>query len=310
MYGGGLKPSDPRRFLIEAMVGGMQADGHIEKSELEIFERNLQDHELFAGLNRKVTAELVEMANESIKFAGGAMQRVETIARGLPSRTHRMAAYAVAAEICFADGETSEERLYLEALKLALGLDDEEAAALKEAARRDKGMAEVEDRTRSMRQLMTKFIDCMAIMAVYDGVVTDKERAAVIGCVKTIADMAVLSDDEIAMTVDDALRKINEKDIENELFNMADNIPTRTDRYWAAVYMMVVALADNYTNWRHLSIFTDIKEIFALSEATMDKAMETAKQTPIGKRIMFQQTAEKNADFDRKQAELAKTHAR
>jgi tellurite resistance protein len=287
MYGGGLRPSDPRRFLIEAMVCGMWADGKVEKSELDILERNLQDHELFSGLSRVTTTELIEMANESIDFAGGPMERVDAIARGLAARTHRMAAYAVACEICFADGETSEERIYLEKLRKALLLEDDEATSLKEAARRGKGMVEVEDRTRAMRQLMPRFIEAMAIMAMADGVVTEDERTVMIGVLRTVGDMAVLSDDEIADAVDRSFSKINEKEIDREVGELSRNLRSRSDRYWAVVYMMVIAIADGFQNWHHVWILPLVKDAFGFSDGDMDKAMDTARQTPVAKKMIL-----------------------
>jgi tellurite resistance protein len=284
MYGGGLRPSDPRRFLIEAMVCGMWADGKVEQSELEILERNLQDHELFSGLSRATTTELIEMANESIDFSGGPMERVDAIAKGLAARTHRMAAYAVACEICYADGETSEERIYLEKLRRALLLEDDEATALKEAARRGKGMVEVEDRTRAMRQVMPRFIEAMAIMAMADGVVTEEERTVMLGVLRTIGDMAVLTDDEMADAVDRSFSKINEKEIDREVHELGRNLRAKSDRYWAMVYMMVIAVADGFTNWRHVWVLPLAKDSFDFSDADMDKAMETARTTPVAKK--------------------------
>jgi tellurite resistance protein len=287
MYGGGLRPSDPRRFLIEAMVCAMWADGHVEKSELEILERNLQDHELFSGLPRMTTTELIEIANDAIDFAGGAMERVEAIGRGLSSRAHRMAAYAVACEICFADGETSEERIYLEKLRRSLQLEEDEAHALKEAARRGKGMVEVEDRTRAMRQTMPRFIEAMAIMAMADGVVTEEERTSMLGVLRTVGDMAVLTEDELGEAVDRAFSRINEESIDNEVNELAGKLRSPSDRYWATVYMMIIAIADGYQNWRHVWLLSNVMVAFDFSEEQMERAMQTAKQSPPAKKMIL-----------------------
>src|SRR5262245_33792056 len=112
MYGGALKPRDPRRWIIEAMVAAIQADGVVEQAELDVLERNLQEHELFSSMRRDMVKELIDMANESIKYAGGSSARCEYIARGLPARTHRLMAYATACEIVYANGENSAERVF------------------------------------------------------------------------------------------------------------------------------------------------------------------------------------------------------
>ena len=45
--GGGLRPNDPRRFLVEAMVGAMTADGHADPRELQMMQKIIAEHELF-----------------------------------------------------------------------------------------------------------------------------------------------------------------------------------------------------------------------------------------------------------------------
>src|SRR5262245_57060663 len=113
MYGGSLKPNDPRRFLVESIVGMMQADGVITQDELDALDRNLQEHEVFGGLTPDLTKILIDMAKESIAFAGSPRRRVPYMAKGLPSRSHRMAAYAVACEVGLADELSPVEELYL-----------------------------------------------------------------------------------------------------------------------------------------------------------------------------------------------------
>src|SRR5688572_20215838 len=145
MYGGTLKPGDPRRFILEAIMGAVQADGVIAKEELVVLEESLQEHEIFAGLNQSVTRVLIEIAQESMAFAGGPMRRIPYMARGLPARRHRMAAYAVACEIILADGPDPAlaEATYLDLLRKWFLLGDHEANVIFEAARKRKSMSVV-----------------------------------------------------------------------------------------------------------------------------------------------------------------------
>ena len=50
LLGGSLKPNDPRRFLIEAMVGAMSADGKIDETETAMMEHQIATHPLFQGI--------------------------------------------------------------------------------------------------------------------------------------------------------------------------------------------------------------------------------------------------------------------
>jgi hypothetical protein len=52
------------------------------------------------------------------------------------------------------------------------------------------------------------------------------------------------------------------------------------DRYWTAVYMMIVALADGKSDWREVEFLEQTRTTFGLSDYQMDAAMDTARQFP------------------------------
>jgi tellurite resistance protein len=281
MYGGTLRPSDPRRFLIEAIVGAMYADGVVQKAELEVMERNLQDHEMFAGLGQDIVSMLVEMARESMELAGGCLRRLPSIAKGLSGRSHRMAAYAVACEVAFSDGQSAEEVAYLNELRRVLLLGDGEAREIWDAAQRGRGMQKVEELTRDVQSILPWYLECMALVATMDGTVTESERNAVRGVLRHMGDMAALEDRQREEMVGIAFRRIEGKDPEAELRSVAAAFRASSDRYWAAIYMMVVAVAEGYTNWRQIWLLGTAQEILGLSDADMDRAMATAKTFPV-----------------------------
>ncbi len=285
MYGGSLRPHDPRRFLIEAMVAAIQADGVVAQEELDVLEASLQEHEMFAGLKPDITRVLIEMAGDSIAFAGGVMRRVPYMAKNLPSRSHRMAAYAVACEIVLADDPVpaEAEQEYLDYLKTWFLLGEEEAKAIFQAAGRRRGMAEVEERTRQMQGVMPYNIEGMALMACADGNVSSAERQALRGVLRNIGDTAVLGDNELEDLIEDAFRKVEGKDGDREIVRIANGMETPSDRYWAAVYMMILALADGHRDWRQVWLLGSAQEALKLTDDDMDRAWSTAKLFPIVK---------------------------
>src|SRR3954467_15652755 len=97
LLGGGLRPNDPRRFLIEAMIGAMNADGVVDPRETEAVERQIPSHPLFHGLGPVAARTLIELSNDAIRFAGNAFGRAPAIAKGLPARIHRLPAAGRAA---------------------------------------------------------------------------------------------------------------------------------------------------------------------------------------------------------------------
>lgn len=281
MFSGKAKKDDPRRFLIEAMLGAMEADGEVLNEEMEVLQKNLEEHELFDGLSGEETARLVDMAADAIRDAGGGHKRVHDLAKGLPSRGHRLTAYAMACEVCVSDAELPESEIkYLEALQEALELDTDEAQELFEGARGKSGLMTLEEKTAKMRELMPRFVDCMALMAAADGEVHAEERVGIRAVLRNIPDMAVLTNDELDSAINDSLERVEGKAVDKELATIAETITNGSDRYWTTVYMMIIALADGKTDWREVAFLKTAETTFELTDHQMDRAMETARLFP------------------------------
>ena len=145
MFGGGVSEDDPRRFLIEAMLGAMGADGDITDEEMDTLSRTLEEHELFRDISKDARGRLIDIAADALRDAGDGVKRVSAIAKGLKGRTHNLMAYAMACEICVADGEIPESEIrYLDALQRAVDLDDETAKDIFEGVRENSGLQTIE----------------------------------------------------------------------------------------------------------------------------------------------------------------------
>ena len=281
MFSGEITSEDPRRFIIESMLGAMEADGDVTEDEMNVLERNLEEHELFDGLTSDERSRLVDLAADAIREGGGGRKRAEAIAKGLPSRGHRLTAYAMACQVCVSDADLPEAEInYLDALQKALGIDDGEARELFEAARLQSGLRTVEEKASAMREMMPWFVECMALMAAADGEVHEDELIGVRAVLRNIPDMAVLSRDELDGAITSAFAKFKGKEIGDELQKIADHIKAQPDRYWTTVYMMIIARSDGRTDWREVRFLQLAKKYFSLSDGAMDQAMETASMFP------------------------------
>ncbi len=281
MFSGDVTAEDPRRFVMETMLAAMEADSDVTEEEMEVFERNLEEHELFSGLTSDARSRLVDIAADAIRDAGGGLLRVGAVAMGLPSRGHRLTAYAMAVEVCVSDADLPEAEIaYLEALQKALALGDEEARALFEGARQKSGLKTVEERAAAMRKLMPRFVDSMALMAIADGKVRREERAGVRAVLRNIPDTAVLTREELDEAIQDSFDRVEGVDIEEALGQIAGAIREPSDRYWTMVYMMIVGRSDQRSDWREVRCLDHARQHFALSDSQMDHAMKTASQFP------------------------------
>ena len=281
MFSGEITSDDPRRFIIEAMLGAMEADGDVTEEEMNVLEHNLEEHELWSGLTSAERSRLVDLAADAIREGGGGRKRAEAIAKGLPSRGHRLTAYAMACQVCVSDADLPEAEInYLDDLQRALGVSDEEARDLFESARARSGLKTVEEKASAMREMMPWFVECMALMAAADGEVHEDEMAGVRTVLRNIPDMAVLSRDELDGAISRSFERIRGKEVNDELEKIASHITGQTDRYWTTVYMMIIARADGRTDWREVRFLQQAKKHFALGDVAMDQAMETASMFP------------------------------
>jgi uncharacterized tellurite resistance protein B-like protein len=281
MFSGRVKTDDPRRYLIEAMLGAMEADGDVTEEEMATLQGNLESHELFQGLTGEEVQRFTDLAADAIRDAGGGRNRLNDIAKGLPGRSQRLAAYALACEICVADRDLAEAEIdFLDEMQSKLGLDEKEAKEVFEAARQHSGLLTLEEKTTKMKSLMPRFVECMALMAMADGEVHHEERLGIRAVLRNIPDMAVLTPEELEGAIDKALSGVDGKDPAGELGAIAKVIELPADRYWTTVYMMIVALADGKSDWREVKFLEAIKKSFELTDYQMDVAMDTARQFP------------------------------
>ena len=258
MFSGEITSEDPRRFIIESMLGAMEADGDVNEEEMNLLERTLEEHQLFNGLTTADRSRLVDLAADAIREGGGGRKRAEAIAKGLPSRGHRLTAYAMACEVCVSDADLPEAEInYLDELQRALGLEDSDAHELFESVRKQSGLKTVEEKASAMREMMPWFVECMALMAAADGEVHEDEMAGVRTVLRNIPDMAVLSRDELDAAIATSFDRIKGKEVGEELEKIASHITSPADRYWTTVYMMIIARSDGRTDWREVAAISE-----------------------------------------------------
>ena len=282
LLGGGLKPNDPRRFLIEAMIGAMNSDGTVDARETAAVERQLTSHPLFQGLAGTAARTLIEMSNDAIRFAGSAIGRVPAIAKGLPARIHRLAAFGMAAEVAAADLELADgEREFLEALRIALRIAPLESEALIESARVGRLTDHLEDRYHRIRSLVPVAAEVFALRAIGRGASNDDQRFRIADFFTAIPDL-VLAKDELDGVLYQAFRKPRAADAQvfGELASVAHSLPDPVDRYWIMVYTLVAEPRDAVANWRVIPFTGVMQHAFQIVDTDMELAVVDALTFP------------------------------
>ena len=278
LFGGSLRPNDARRFLIEAMVGAMTADGAIDPRELAQMERTIREHPLFAGLGDAAAHTLIELSTDAIQFAGSANSRAPAIAKGLPARIHRLAAYGMAAEIAVADDELAEGELsFLEALRLALRVAPLEAESIVAAARSGQLAAYVDDRYLRIKSMISVAAEIFALRALAAAKATDEHRFAVRDFFAAIPDLA-LSADDLDGELYGAFRRPRSPDAQvfTELARVAAALPDPVDRYWMIVYALVAEPPAAALTWRVIPFIGVMQAAFQIVDTDMELAVVDA----------------------------------
>ncbi|MEZ4399348.1 MAG: TerB family tellurite resistance protein [Kofleriaceae bacterium] len=277
---GTLRPNDPRRFLVEAMIGAMNADGAVDQREREVLDRYLSSHEMFAGMtpaNRKV---LLELATDAVAFAGSATARVGAIARGLPARLHRITAMAMACEVCVADQLIHEGELtFLEQLRLALRIAPYEAQDIFAAAQGQRTAAYIDDRLLRLRSLVGVAVELFTVRAVTLGKLVDDHRFELRDFLGAIPDLA-LRQHELEGLLYQAFRKPRLTGPDSELVALAAGLPDAVDRYWMVVYAMCAEPLADLPRWRVIPFVALLQRSFGLGDADMELAAADAGTFP------------------------------
>jgi hypothetical protein len=282
LLGGGLRPSDPRRFLVEAMIGAMYADGVADPREAARIEQQISHHPLFAGLGATAARTLVDLSTDAIRFAGTAIARAPAIAKGLPARIHRLAAYGMAAEVTVADHRIVDGELaFLEALRVALRIAPLEAEHLVSAARSGQLAALLDDRFLRVKSMTTVAAEVFALRALAKGCATDEHRHRLRNFFAALPDLT-LSGEEIEAELYRAFKRPRAPDAQvySELARVAQTLPDPVDRYWLAVYTLVAELPSTAPSWRMIPFVGVLQAVFQITETDMELAVIDALTFP------------------------------
>ena len=282
LLGGGLRPNDPRRYLIESMLCATSSDGVIDARETAVLERQIAQHPLFQGLGQAAARTLVELSNDAIKFAGSAIGRAPSIARGLPARIHRLAAYSMAAEIAVADNHLDQGEIsFLEALRIALRISPFESNQMLDAARAGWVAGYLDDRYLRIKGLIGVACEVFALRALARGLATDEQRFKVRDFFAAIPDLA-LSKDELDAELYRAFRRPRAPDAQvfSELSTLAQGLRDPVDRYWMVVYTLVAELPATVPSWRVIPFIGVMQSAMQITDTDMELASVDALTFP------------------------------
>lgn len=252
----------------------MNADGVVDARETAVLERQIAQHPLFHGLGAGAARTLIDLSNDAIRFAGSAFGRAPAIAKGLPARIHRLAAFGMAAEVAVADQALAQSELtFLEALRIALRIAPTEAEQAVAAAHGGQLAAYLDDRYLRIKNLIPIAAEVFTLRALARGAATDDHRFEVRDFFAAIPDL-VLSRDELDAELYRAFRRPRAPDAQvfSELARLASGLPDPVDRYWMVVYTLVAELPATVPSWRIIPFVGVMQAAFQVTDTDMELA--------------------------------------
>jgi uncharacterized tellurite resistance protein B-like protein len=282
LLGGALRPNDPRRFLIEAMIGAMNADGAVDPREMAVLEKLVANHWLLSGIGAPQSKTLIDLSYDAIRFAGSAIARAPAIAKGLPARIHRISAYGMAAEIAAADDVMHPGELsFLEALRIALRISPLESGQIINAARAKQLQEFLDDRFLRVKNLIVVAAEVFALRALARGMANDDQRFKVRDFFHAIPDLQ-LTPDELDAELFRAFRRPRAPDAQvfTELSRVAQSLPDPVDRYWMVVYTLVAEVPATVPSWRVIPFIGVMQAAFQITDTDMELAVVDALTFP------------------------------
>jgi uncharacterized tellurite resistance protein B-like protein len=282
LLGGSLKPNDPRRYLIEAMMGAMSADGHVDAREMHAMEQQIASHPLLHGLGPTAARTLIELSKDALAFAGSSVARAPAIAKGLPARIHRLAAFGMAAEVAAADRQVvAGELQFLDALRIALRVSPAEAEGIVHAARSGQLAPYLDDRYLRIKSIIPVAAEVFALRALARANATDEHRFEVRDFFAAIPDLA-LSTDDLDAELYRAFRRPRAPDAQvyGELSRVARTLPDPVDRYWIVVYTLVAESPSTAPSWRVIPFLGVLQAAFHIADTDMELAVVDALTFP------------------------------
>jgi hypothetical protein len=294
VFSGPMKSNDPRRFFIEAMIGAMRSDGDTSPAEVALLEKHISNHAWLRGLPTNAIGMMVEMASEAIHFAGGSLNRVPAIARGLCFRTHRLLAFALACEICSVDSVVVDaERTFIESLRVALRVSTLETDEILQAIDRDQLQPFLANRMERIWALRPVVSELFTIRAISKNRLVDEHRFAVRAFFCSITDLQGPTD-EIDTELFHCFRRLRAPSIDGsldgprdvgqsvttQLTNLAKQLPNPLDRYWLVVYALAAEAPAQVASWKLIPFIGLLQNVFQLVDRDLALAAQDAMGFP------------------------------
>lgn len=277
---GEQKLPDPHA-LIETMLLMVAADGTVKDGEMNELSRVVSEHPIFADFDTDAVAESFSRAFEALAVEGFE-KRMEAIADALGTYHAQLLAFALACQVCFADGSIDEtEFALLRTFQIVFGLSDETVSFVITHVQDRDSIDHIVDRLWKLYteteqlDIQSIYIEVMLLMATADGIVQVDEMTQLAMTVASHEDFSGMTTADVSDAIQTALARIQADGTATRLSALSRQLVDVPERTKAMGFAYSILVADGVVAPGESHCLKQMQAAFRLSEEAMKRIVST-----------------------------------
>lgn len=255
--------------LMDAMILGATADGHVSKLEKEALLRRVGERPEFEGTRVEELKDLIEGSVFRLSKTAGLDDVLTSLRTRLPDHKNRLLAFGLATAVALADQRvTRKEMGLLKTLQAGLGISEDEVARIIEVV--EDGGSLSEALGEPAEQL---YAEVMVLASVADGKLEGAEADAIVEALAGDPIFAHVTAADARRMVRDSLSHLSEQGLPSRLAVLARGLSTHQQRIKAFTLAAGVVDASGHEPSKQTSKIMDLLQAtFGLADDEVAKA--------------------------------------
>ncbi|OIP38119.1 MAG: hypothetical protein AUK47_12555 [Deltaproteobacteria bacterium CG2_30_63_29] len=267
--------------LIETMLLMVAANGTVNDGEMNELSKVVSEHPIFKGFDTEAVAQSFSKAFEALAVEGFE-KRMEAIADALGTHHAQLLAFALACQVCFADGRIDEtEFALLRTFQIVFGLSDETVSFVITHIQDRDSIDHIVDRLWKLYteteqpDIQSVYIEVMLLMATEGGVVQEDEITQLAMTVASHADFSGMNTSQVSEAIQTALARIQADGTATRLSALSRQLVDISERTKAMGFAYSILVADGVVAPGESRCLKQMQAAFRLSEEAMKRIVST-----------------------------------
>lgn len=255
--------------LMDAMILGATADGHVSKLEKDAMLRRVGERPEFEGTKIEELKDLIESSVFRLSKTQKMDDVMTSLRARLPDHKNRLLAFGLATAVALADQRaTKQEMGLLKTLQAGLGISEEEVARIIEVVEDGSSLSEALGEPAERL-----YAEVMVLASVADGVLEAPEADAIVELLAGDPIFAHVNAQDARRIIRDSLLHLKEQGLPARLAVLARGLTTHKQRIKAFTLAARVVDASGHEPSRQTSKMLDLLQAtFGLADDEVAKA--------------------------------------